>query len=169
LEIHDDSDPAKQKSFVDFAVSNNDQPASSRDFAEIHRVDIKQSNGKTNLWGDFPKFGWNADAYVFTVNMFAFPASGENPGGFDHVQIITIDKSSVLDANPNTLTVFSSNRPSGEVTFVPATMHESSPGDPMWFVESEGFVGGNTIRLVQMTNVLSPNPNFNDFIIPVPA
>src|SRR5262249_28388257 len=80
LEIHDSSDPALQKSFIDFAVSDTSNPQSAADFHEIHDaqfspLEVTERNLATGAkkWGDYPKLGWNADAYVFTVNMFDFP------------------------------------------------------------------------------------------------
>jgi hypothetical protein len=188
LQTHDDMDPAQQKSFIDFAVSDNAQPTTASDFSEKHQLDVTEFNSTTNqfLWGDFPRLGWNADGYVFSLNMFTFPT---NQATFDHVQLITIDKASVLDANPATLTaVRGIDRGNRDFTMVPATMHGSAPGDPMWFVEESGvpFVppeaqGASdspsgalntlrtTLRLVQMSNVLSSSPAFSDFTVAVPG
>jgi hypothetical protein len=166
-----EKDDKAQKGFIDFAVSNDSNPQNG--FTEMHRFEDTEKEAGTPLWGDYPKLGRNADAVVFTLNMYAFSKESD----FHHVQVITIGKSSLLDADPSTLTVFRTDRPQRNFTLAAATMHDSAPGDPMWFVEeSEGpfDVGSdpkitqNTIRVVQMTNVLSAAPTFTDFTIPVP-
>jgi Domain of unknown function (DUF4214) len=160
-------------SFLLFAVSDDSDPMDG--FSEMHRLPVIEFNtaGKA-LFGDYPKLGWNADAYVFTLNMYQFPRES---GPFDHVQIISIDKSSVLDQDPGTITSFDSDRFKSVVglhfTMAAATMHDSLPGDPMWFVEENGrdFTGGpddQNLRLVEMTDVLSVSPTFMDLVAPVP-
>src|SRR5262249_51984683 len=58
-------------------------------------------------------------------------------------------------------------------TMAPATMHGAAPGAPMWLVEGAGSdpsgdaLPGTTIRAVRMDNVLSSNPSFMDYSIPV--
>src|SRR5438552_11183624 len=55
---------------------------------------------------------------------------------------------------------------------VPAVMHGSVPGDPMWFVEEKGLeqAGGYAdLRVVKMTNVLSATPTFTDYYLPMDA
>jgi hypothetical protein len=122
-----------------------------------------------DVFGDYPKAGWNAEAHVFTLNMFGFASDA-----FDHVSIVTIDKSTVLDADPRTLTYYDVNRDSPgpaypHFTLAAASMHGSASGDPMWLVEEAGYGNGSAIRVVKMTNLLSPMPLFTDFDLTVGA
>jgi hypothetical protein len=89
-----------------------------------------------------------------------------------NVQLLTIDKSSVLDMNPTTLTTYHADRPLPNSTFTPAVMHGSAPGDPMWFVEEKGLEQDGSyqdLRVVKMTNVLSSTPTFTDYYLPMDA
>jgi hypothetical protein len=85
---------------------------------------------------------------------------------FVDVNVATINKSTALDADPATDSHFISER-ANSFTMVPSVMHESQPGDPMWFVEEEDPQGGDLIRVVRMTNVLSDNPLYSDFSVSI--
>jgi hypothetical protein len=97
----------------------------------------------------------NADAYVFTSNQFTFA------GSYAHELVLTIDKNSVLDQNTSTLTDYMVDR-SGNFSMIPARMHGSASGGPMWFVESSDY-GGSSVNIVKMTNVDTANPSFTDY------
>src|SRR5205823_4831372 len=89
-----------------------------------------------------------------------------------NVQLLTIDKSSVLDQNSGTLTDYRVDRPLPNSTLVPAVMHGSAPGDPMWLVEEKGLQQDGSyafLRVVKMTNVLSATPTFTDYYVPMDA
>jgi Bacterial Ig domain len=147
------------------AVSNNDHPTSAADFTEKHSINVTESAiaNRGKVWGDYPRVGWNADEYVVTLNMFG---TGFNQF-YDHVSIITIGKSAAIDANNNTFTVTHTNRSGGSnFTMAPATMHDSSPGGPMYFVEEAP--AANTIRVVKATNLLT-SPSFTETDIQVSA
>jgi hypothetical protein len=172
-----DVEDASQRAFIDFAISNDFDP--THGFDEMHRFEVTQVSSTTGrvLWGDYPKLGWNADAYVFTLNMNTFPM---DTAVFDHVHIIAVAKPSVLDRNSETLSLFQSDRFGSAVathfTMAAATMHGSRPGGPMWFVEETertpgpaGEADPNTVRVVNMANVLTPSPIFTDYIVPVPS
>ncbi len=139
-----------------YAVSDTSDPTGS--WTEQHRIDF--GNVSPGLFADFPRIGWNADAYVISFNMFdAF--------AFIRVNVVTIRKSTALDANPATQAHFISERSSGGFTLVPAIMRDAQPGDPMWLVETNDFENGNAIRVVRMTNVLSSVPSYTDVEVPV--
>lgn len=141
-----------QTSFLDVALSNDADP--THGFGLMRRIDIKETIGTEGFFGDFPRFGWNADAYVCDVNMYAF----NGPGAY--VQVITLDK--------NDLTAFRTDRSGpADNTLAPATMHGAAPGDPVWFVEEND--SPNSLRLVRMANPLSANPSFTDYIVSVPG
>src|SRR5262249_13316963 len=149
-------DDSAKTSSLWVAVSNSSTPTSlSTDFTEMHQIDLHEVVSGNDLWGDYPKVGWNADAVVFTVNMFTFPAS---TGTFDHVQVVTLQSSTLTDANSGTLTSFQVDRPGTDFTLAAASMHGAVSGAPMYFVE-EG-IAANTINVLQMTNVLSSTPAF---------
>ncbi len=147
----------ERNSILDLAVSNSSDP--TQGFTEIQRINVQQTaNGQTFI-AFTTHTTWNADAYV--VSMVMAPVGGPYT---DHLQVMAIAKSSLLDANPNTLTRFQSvNRP---FDFVGTAMHGSVAGDPIWVVTG-WFFGGNTVRLTRMTNVLSNAPIFTDFDISV--
>jgi hypothetical protein len=147
------------RSFLDLAVSNDADP--THGFTRMYRIDVTEST-QPGLLVDFPKIGWNADAIVVSLNMYTSAA-------FDHVQVVTIAKS-MLYRDPPTLITYQVDRLGGlssHITMVPAKMHGAVAGGPMWFVEEAGFASGTTLRVVQMTNVLSATPTFTDFDIPV--
>ncbi len=153
-----------QRSFFDVAVSNTSNPLDG--FTEMHKVETTQTlaDGE-KVWSDYPKLGFNADAFVVTVNMDLFSDPiGTNP---DHGQVIVFDKSSLLDQEPDTLTLYHSDRPGPVYAPDPAPMHGSQPGDPLYFVREVTRFGGDSIDVIQMTNVLSDNPTYTDTIIPV--
>src|SRR5262249_37182152 len=107
--------------FLDFAVSNSSDATAG--FTEQQTLNIAQitSGGRTTV-AAFPRLGFNADAYVFTFNMDT--VSG-NTLSYDHTQVLTITKSSVLGGtlNPPTTSVINL---SGQPNLVPAAMHGSA-------------------------------------------
>jgi hypothetical protein len=137
------------KSRYDFAVSNSSDPAAG---FSVRRYDLNDGVGGFDL-ADFPRLGWNADAYVASFNMFAGGST------YDHVNTLSIDK--------QTLTGFRVMVPGGtqHFTMAPATMHGSSPGGPMYFVDTtaQAIHGGSQVEVVAMTNLLSNTPTFTDF------
>jgi hypothetical protein len=154
-------------SYFDFAVSNDSNPLDG--FTEMHRIDTTEISPRTGepLFTDFPRLGWNADAYVLSFNMFGFQTQNQY-----NTQLLIIQKSTVLDQNNATLSYYQVDRPLPNSTLVPATMHGSSAGGPMWFVEEKGLEQDGSyanLRVVKMTNVLSGSPTFTDYYVPVAA
>jgi hypothetical protein len=143
----------------DFAVSKDSNPSDGFTFA---RFGMNDGIGSFEV-ADFPRLGWNADAYVVTFNMFP---DGNN---FDHVDTLSIDK--------NSLAGFVHIVPGGQVnqTLVPAVMHGASPGGPMWLVQASGgdssgnALPGSSVLVVRMVNELSNSPVYDGTTIPVPA
>jgi hypothetical protein len=175
-----DVDAVKQKSFLDIAVSNDDD--ATHGFTEMHRIDISQSIlfGLINLWGSYTRIGWNADAVVLTVNMNQFPFNEGDGGLYDHVQIVVIDASTLADANNATFTArrfdstgFPPFLGLGNFSLVPAVMHGTAPGGPMggpmWFVEEGSFVPllQTTIRLIKVSNILAQTLTYTSTDVPV--
>jgi hypothetical protein len=143
------NDSANHKAYIDLAVSNSSDPTAG--FAEKQQIEVDEGGAN---WVDNGKLGSNADAYVFTGNSYSFA------GTYQHEMVITINKSSVLDQNPGTFTDYQVTR-SGNFSMIPARMHGSTSGGPMWFVETSTG-GGSSIDVVKMTNVLSGSPSFTD-------
>ena len=147
-----------------FAVSDSADPTAG--FSEMHSIDLVET-GNANCPGqlvgaDFNRLGWNADAYVFTVNMFNFSETC-----FDHVTIIAIDKSQALDQDPETIAFFHHDLDATHVSTTPAAMHGAVAGDPMWLVAQAGGGNGTKIRVTKMTNLLSSDATFADTDIAV--
>src|SRR5439155_3304987 len=59
-------------SYFDFAVSNDANPMHG--FTEMHQVDTTEISERTGeiTFTDFPRVGWNAEAYVVAFNQFGF-------------------------------------------------------------------------------------------------
>jgi uncharacterized repeat protein (TIGR01451 family) len=99
---------------------------------------------------DYPgNFGYNHDAFVFTLNMFGVFGGG-------HCQIVSISNSDLANAvaSPqvfhNDLNDFSDR---------PTVMHDSVAGDPMWLVTEHG--DNASIDVIKMSNVLTGSATFN--------
>jgi streptogramin lyase len=109
---------------------------------------------------DFPKIGFNADAYVITGNLFG-PANTP-------LQVITVDKSQLFMGNfVDYLYQRNPGAPDHFRAEVPAQMHGATPGMPMYLVEEAGYGNGSAARIVTLTNELSNSPVFTDTDIPV--
>jgi hypothetical protein len=174
-----DIDPFAEHSWLDLAVSRSSDL--TQGFSEVHKISLDESippsplhpNGE-NLFGDFPRLGWNAQSYCFTLNMFPFPISATE-ADVEQVQIITIDKSSVLDNDPATLWVYHSDRVA-EYNMVPVVQHDAAPGAPIVFAsqivaEEGGGAPAHTgnIRFTVGSNLLSNSPAFDQFTTVVPS
>jgi hypothetical protein len=153
-----------QQSYLDLAVSNSSDP--TQGFVQMHRLNVLRHDAAGHaLNGDYPTIGYNADAYVITSNMYPFGNSTQ----FDHVLVVTIPKSSVLGTNPSTFTDNLIDRPANiDFSLSAAQEVDAGPGAPIWFVE-EDMSGSTGLNVVAMTNVLSANPSFTTYDLPVPA
>jgi hypothetical protein len=181
MDIALDLDPTKDASYFDFAISKDSNPLDGFQFYQINTTETSAQTGEP-LFTDFPRLGWNADAYVVTFNMFGFLSTflAEAPAQYN-VQILTIDKAKLLDPINPTLSVHKGSlttnttlwdRPVPNSTMVPATMHDSAAGDPMWFVEEKGLEQDGSyqdLRVVKMTGLLSDTPTFTDYYVPMNA
>jgi uncharacterized repeat protein (TIGR01451 family) len=98
---------------------------------------------------DYPgNFGYNADAVVFTLNMFGVTGGG-------HVQVLSINSTDLANgvSSPGT---FHNNL--NDFSVRPTTMHDAAPGDPMWLVTEHG--DNLSIDVIKMGNVLSTSATF---------
>jgi hypothetical protein len=153
-----------------YAVSNTSNPLDG--FTEKHRIQMDEpaiNVANTKAEPDSTSLGWNADAHVIAMTML-LSGPGED---CDHVAIIVIDKSTVLDADPSTFSFHHIDRSAAACgadqtivpTMFPATMHGAAKSDPMWFLEetnkvNDGAVAKTQVRVTKMTNVLSATPTF---------
>ncbi len=146
-----------------YAVSDSPDPTDG--FTAKYQINVTETSNSecpasTPVGGDFTRTGWNFDVHVFTFNMFDFAGTC-----YDHVSVITIDKSSI-DTGPLVFTHADFDG-SGHFTLVPAVMHGAITGDPMWFVEEASFFDRSQLRVVKMTDVLSNPPTFTSTEITV--
>ena len=108
---------------------------------------------------DFAKFGYNADAIVIEGNDF----------GDGHSVVTAVDKAQAI---AGTLVFYQSTPAFNFRALDPAQMHDAIAGGPMWFMASTGdptYDGTtpNTIRVTEMTNILSNSPTYTDFAVSV--
>jgi hypothetical protein len=141
----------------DYAVSapGADPTASNfnSDFT-FYSVDLTNSDpaGPGSYFGDYPRLGWNANAFVVSFNMFTADFSES----YDHPLILNIST-----ANPATTQVVDVPNTFHNSTVVPAVMHGSSTTDPMYLVEEtldiNGNPTGNSISVGTETNLFNSN------------
>ena len=137
---------------LEFAQSNTNDPTGAW---TLRRYDMTHDSVSGTYLDDFPRFGYNADAYVVTFNMFP------NPSGSQHVDSLSIDKS--------TLAGFVHAFPTTQVAIPgmsPAVIHDGAAGGPMWFV---GVGSGTNIKVIKMTNELSATPTVTPYTVTVPS
>jgi uncharacterized repeat protein (TIGR01451 family) len=132
----------------DVAVSKSNNPAS---LSAADWTFFKITTTQSGEDADYPgNFGYNADAVVFTLNMFAVAGTG----GTNHVQVISVSAADLAaGVAPH---VFANNL--ADFSVRPTTMHDSVAGDPMWLVTEHG--DGLSIDLYKMTNLLSTSAGF---------
>ena len=184
-------DRVSMKSWVQFAVSNDATPTNlTTSFREVQKIDLSENSTITNngaLFADNPNVGFNADGLFFTFNMESFVASNQ----FDHTQIVAVEKSTLLDANPSTLyvqpfsplstpagsipsTTTNFNRLDPNFSMVPARMHGAPAGAPEYFVSTygqqleTGTFSSTALIVTAMSNYFSPNPGFITSTVAVP-
>jgi hypothetical protein len=130
--------------YVDFATGTD----SASGITWTLHTPIASGEGRKFL--DYPRVGYNADAYFIEGNMF-------RSNRFSNVQVITIDKSGAVLSRHDDSSLF---------TLTPAAMHGSSSGGPEYFVEAANG-GGSSLQVVTETNVLSRSPTFTTSSVPV--
>jgi hypothetical protein len=159
----DQQNSTAQTSNYLFAVSNTSDP--TQGFTEMHKIALKQGSGSSASWGDFPHLGYNADTYTLTTNQFGFSS-----GFFTKIQLIRIAKTSVLDKNNSTFTMYRSSiaYSGANFTLIPAEQHGAVAGDPVWAVEVSQ-AAAHTIRIAKITNALSSMPIITWYAVSVPS
>jgi hypothetical protein len=145
-------------SHLDVAVSKTSDPGSGPGGWTFTQVDI--ARGSMAKGGD-PKIGWNFDSLVVTLGMGTVNSPSFN-------RVVAFDSSTLKNTNPATWKYYVDTRQDPN-PFVPATMHGSTHGAPMWFAESQpastSYGPGFDEVAFKMTNVLSSNPTFTSSVI----
>jgi len=120
---------------------------------------------EANRSADYPgNFGYNRDAFVFTLNQNS-TAAGTN----SVAQVVSISINDLINGNPITpfindfAPIMTTN--SGVFTLRPTVMHDSVAGDPMWLLYSTDATS-TTLNVVRMA-VLSNTPGFTNTALPV--
>src|SRR3954452_10575713 len=116
-------------SAFDLAVSKSNNPAtlSAADWT-FYKITTTQSGEDADYPGNF---GYNADAFVFTLNMFAVAGTA----GTNHVQVVSVSAADLMNAAASPQ-VFKNNL--ADFSVRPTAMHDSVAGDPMWLVTEHG-------------------------------
>ncbi|HMC66218.1 MAG TPA: hypothetical protein VKI65_14875, partial [Gemmataceae bacterium] len=140
----------------DFAVSNDSDPTHGWILA---RYDMNDGIGSSFDFADYPRMGFNADAWVVSFNMYPNLSAGA-----DHSDLLVVNKSTFASSPATSGTRIVVPGGQAHFTMVPAIVHGAVAGGPMYFVdttEGQGEIsGGGSVEAVQMTNVLSATPTF---------
>ncbi len=134
-------------SSFDLAVSKTNNPTS---LTAADWKFYKINTTETGFDADYPgNFGYNADAFVFTLNMFAVGAAS------GHVQIVALQASDLANAVASPLVA---RNDLADFSVRPTTMHDSITGDPMWFVTEHG--DNKSIDVIRMNGELTTAPTY---------
>ena len=134
-------------SSFDLAVSRTNNPTS---LTAADWKFYKINTTETGFDADYPgNFGYNADAFVFTLNMFPVSSGG------GHVQIVSMQASDLANAVTSPLVA---RNDLADFSLRPTTMHDSITGDPMWFVTEHG--DNQSVDVVRMQGELSTTPTY---------
>lgn len=132
----------------DIAVSKTSNPLS---LSSADWNFYKITTTEAGFDADYPgNFGYNHDAFVFTLNMFGVAGGG-------HVQVDSVNASDLASGVPQIALHAYKNDVNG-FSFRPTTMHDSIAGDPMWLITEHG--DNHSIDVVKMSNVLSNAATF---------
>src|SRR5262245_16617620 len=133
-------------SAFDLAVSRSNNPTTltAADW-KFYKITTTESGFDADYPGNF---GYNHDAFVFTLNMFGVFGGG-------HVQVVAVNATDLMNAvaapqiAKNDLADFSVR---------PTTMHDSVAGDPMWMLTEHG--DNHSIDVIKVTGVLTTSATF---------
>src|SRR5262249_42536690 len=143
-----------------------DQDVNFNTHVSTFDIAVSRSNNPTTLFGtdwkfyrivttesgydaDYPgNFGYNHDAFVFTLNMFGVISGG-------HVQVVSANATDLMNAVASPQVV---KNDLNDFSVRPTTMHDSVAGDPMWLVTEHG--DNASIDVIKMTGVLTTSPTF---------
>src|SRR5262249_25541664 len=130
-------------STFDIAVSKSSSPSTltTADWT-FYRIVTTESGFDADYPGNF---GYNRDAFVFTLNMFGVVSGG-------HCQIVSINNTDLANGvTQSSLHVFKNDL--ADFSDRPTVMHDSVAGDPMWLITEHG--DSRSIDVIKMTGVLS--------------
>ncbi len=129
----------------DLAVSKTSNPAS---LGTADWTFYQITTTETGYDADYPgNFGYNHDAFVFTLNMF-----NTVTGGANHCQVVSVNNADLAaGVAPSSLHVYHNDV--NDFALRPTTMHDSVAGDPMWLITEHG--DNHSIDVISDTNVLS--------------
>jgi hypothetical protein len=138
----------------DIAISKTSSPATLTS-ADWNFYEVTTT--ENNFFNDYPgNFGFNKDAFVFTLNMFDLVGSNS------HVQVNAVNISDMVNGVPqsqlrSTQKDVAVSFDNGAGGLRPAAEHNAAAGAPEWLVSQA--TDGTHINVYKMTNVLS-NPTF---------
>jgi uncharacterized repeat protein (TIGR01451 family) len=132
-------------SAFDLAVSKTNNPTSlSTSDWNFYKITTTESGFDADYPGNF---GYNHDAFVFTLNMFGVTGGG-------HVQVVAVNAPNLMNAvSPQT-----AKNDLNDFSVRPTTMHDSVAGDPMWLVTEHG--DNKSIDVIKMSGVLTTSATF---------
>lgn len=133
----------------DIAVSKTSSPATlTKADWNFYQIDTTEGGGA--YFADYPgNFGYNHDAFVFTLNMF---------GATNHVMVTSVNQSDLANGVSQAQLRFYQNDLAG-FSARPTTMHDSIAGDPMWLIMEHGDY--QSIDVIKMDKVLSSSAKFS--------
>ncbi len=141
-----DVDFTTHVSSFDLAVSRGNNPAT---LSGADWVFYKIGTTESGYDADYPgNFGYNHDAFVFTLNMF-----GVSGGG--HAQVVAVSAADLMNAAATPLVA---RNDLSDFSVRPTTMHDAVAGDPMWLVTEHG--DGRSIDVIKMTGALTTAAGF---------
>ncbi len=109
---------------------------------------------------DFAKFGYNASAIVIEAQDYSTSTSN-----FVQTVVTTVDIKALIGG---TLTYYQSVPPAEFRALTPAQMTDDTAGTTMWFMSTDGEnFPSNTIRVTEMTNLLSNSPVYTTYSLAV--
>ncbi len=139
-----------------FAVSNDSNPTDGFSLMEKIHYTITDNDDL-----DFPKVGFNYDTVMLEANDFV---DGENP---EYTVFAAIDKAQLLQGNFVDYQYYLPGYPQNFRATVPAQMDDATPGEPMYFIQEDGYENGSAAEVVTLTDALSNTPDWVDTVIPV--
>ncbi len=144
-----DVDFTNHISRFDFAVSKSSSPSTlgTSDWT-FYQITTTESGYDADYPGNF---GYNHDAFVVTLNMFAVV------GSTGHVQVLSVSNAD-LQSGVTQSSLHAYKNDLNDFNVRPTAMHDSVAGDPMWLVTEHG--DNQSIDVIKMTNVLSGSPTF---------
>ena len=144
----------------DFAVSKSNDPGSlgTSDW-NFYQINTTQSGFDADYPGNF---GYDHDAFVFTLNMF-----NTNPLGQNHAQVVSVSNADLSSGVSQSSLHFYQNN-INDFSLRPTVMHDDTntgANDLMWLVTEHG--DGKSIDVIKMTNVLTTSASFAYTNLPV--